>query len=259
MTIYWNFIPIWCCNYTLASDTWCVLNVHRDHIWHSHHWRKFEAGIWLIGLYRFNQFLMSCSKLQNKTFQHFFCWLFCTQCWALNVIEMKYILKMKAEIKLWTVVIFLAHSSHLLCACTCICGAALSHSILFYLKSSCTLCSRKWTAFNQVYVSQAEPTYRSVMCWNEHLAETGSVLQQNGPPCCMVSQDNAERIHETFQRRPCKSVVLHIMFLAQETKIAWLQASVGPKSACFRNAFSHRRGQDLPQILHTSTEYLFLK
>lgn len=41
---------------------------------------------------------------------------------------------------------------------------------------------------------------------DKHLKEAQSALQQNGPLCCMVTQDSAKYIHKTCQSSPCKSL-----------------------------------------------------
>lgn len=91
---------------------------------------------------------------------------------------------------------------------------------------------------NLVYPNEAAPIYRSVMC----LDETGGVLQQNGPPDLMVSQDNVKHMNQIFQRSPCKFRIrpasLNCAWCsAQQTKIACLQASVGPEDNIQKSEF----------------------
>jgi hypothetical protein len=60
--------------------------------------------------------------------------------------------------------------------------------------------------FDQTYPNQGPPIYKTVTRWDEHLGETGSVLEQNWPLRYTMTQDNAERIRELFQRSPRKCI-----------------------------------------------------
>jgi len=85
---------------------------------------------------------------------------------------------------------------------------------------------------------QYRPICRFVMLWDKNLKGTGSVLQQHGPPCLTVSQDNVERTGKVFQRGPHKFVHragselgqprsnVHNVF--RKTHTTRLQAPVGP-------------------------------
>jgi hypothetical protein len=111
---------------------------------------------------------------------------------------------MKEDIKLWTfscgVVMVIVFSCFV-------------KSLFVRVQSSSTFCD--WQSLDcapMFDVSSIKCTwtkqhqFTDVMHCNECLKETRSVLWQNGPPHCTVSQGNVEFICKTFQRIPCKSL-----------------------------------------------------
>lgn len=51
-----------------------------------------------------------------------------------------------------------------------------------------------------------EPSTTDLQICDACRKETGSIMQQNGPPCQTIIQKNTEWIHEIHQRNPKKPV-----------------------------------------------------